>query len=64
MLAGVLVMTGAILALYYFVRGRAVCPPVERIPLDQLDADAVVHTISRGWCTPGLQFYGRRPGER
>lgn len=64
MLAAVLVTTGAILGLYYFVRGRAVCPPAERIPLERLDTDAVVHTISRGWSAPGLELYGRGSATR
>lgn len=63
MLAGVLVMTGMILGLYYFARGRAVCPPQGRLPWDQMNTDAVVHTISRGWSAPGLQLYRRNPGD-
>lgn len=63
MLTGVLVMTGVILALYYFSRGRVVCPPRDRLPLHQLDTEEVVHTISRGWSAAGLQLYGRISGD-
>lgn len=57
MLTVVLTLTAAILALYYFARGRAVCPVRERLPLDQLDGTAVLHTISRGWAIPNIQWY-------
>ena len=57
MLTAVLTMTGATLALYYFARGRAVCPRRERLPLDQLDGSDVLHTISRGWAVPNIRRY-------
>lgn len=55
MLTGVLTLTGAILALHNFARGRAVCPRRERLPLEQLDGAGVIQTIGRGWMTPDLQ---------
>lgn len=49
MLMGMLVVTGAILVLYYFVRGRMVCPRHDRLPLSELGTSGWLHTISRGW---------------
>src|SRR5699024_4885650 len=57
MLTLVLTLTAAILALYYFARGRAVCPVRERLPLDQLDGTAVLGTISRGWAAPNIRRF-------
>ncbi|GAA4510340.1 hypothetical protein [Brevibacterium yomogidense] len=49
MLMGMLVVTGSILVLYYFVRGRMVCPRHDRLPLGDLGVSGWIHTISRGW---------------
>jgi len=57
MLTAVLTLTAAILALYYFARGRAVCPLRERLPLDELRGDETLHTISRGWAVPDIRRY-------
>lgn len=56
MLTGVLTMTGAVSALYYFVRGRAVCPPLERLPLEELDGTGILHAIGRGWAAPDIRW--------
>ncbi|MGO1396928.1 MAG: hypothetical protein ACTHVY_08530 [Brevibacterium yomogidense] len=61
MLTGVLTLTGAILALHNFARGRAVCPRGERLPLEQLDGAGVIQTIGRGWMTPDLQSLWNEP---
>ncbi len=57
MLMGVLTLTIAVLALYYFTRGRAVCPPRERLPLDELGGTGILHTIGRGWAVPDIRWY-------
>lgn len=48
MLMGMLVVTGTMVVLYYFVRGRMVCPRHDRLPLSELGAIGWFHTISRG----------------
>ena len=57
MFARILVVTGALTGLYFFARGRAVCPVLDRIPVEQLTTDGVIHTIKRGWSAGGVDFH-------
>lgn len=52
----ILMVTGALTGLYFFARGRAVCPVLDRIPMEQMTTDGVVHTIKRGWSAGGVDF--------
>lgn len=43
---------GAMMAGYFGI-GRIVCPHTERLPLAELDADALAATVKRGWHAAG-----------